>query len=145
MTLAIGPVAFSEALFGPLLADAGQEGAGFVGRLREEWLSGALRFDGENEILLGAVEAGALLGTGGISRDPYAPRPGMGRVRHVYVLRRHRGRGIAGRLMAALLAHARERFDALRLNTRNPDAARLYERFGFVAGDGPNETHRLRL
>jgi GNAT superfamily N-acetyltransferase len=128
-----------------MLAEADEGQGAFLPRLRDEWLSGAMRFDKEGEILLGAWVEGALVGVGGISQDPYASAPDLGRVRHVYVLRAHRGRGIASRLVAALVDHARARFAILRLRTRNPAAARLYERLGFTAYSAPEETHRLLL
>jgi GNAT superfamily N-acetyltransferase len=143
--LTIAPVAYSAEAFAPMLAEAEAGQGAFLIRLRDEWLSGAMRFDQVGEILLGAWADGALVGVGGISQDPYAPAPDLGRVRHVYVLRAQRGRGIARKLVAALVDHARGRFAVLRLRTRNPAAARLYESLGFTASAAPEETHRLLL
>ena len=143
MNVQLGPIAYAEEAFGPMLAEAGQ--GSFLLRLRDEWLSGAVRFDRDGEVLLGARADGVLAGVGGISRDPYSSEAGLGRLRHLYVLGPYRGRGIAGALVAALLAHARGRFAVLRLRTGNEVAARLYERAGFVRSDGESETHRITL
>ena len=51
----IRPVRFSQALFAPMLAEAGDGDGRFLLRLRDQWLSGAVRFDKEGEILLGAL------------------------------------------------------------------------------------------
>ena len=136
-------LAYSERLFRPLLDEAEEEQARFLFRLRDDWLSGRLRFEAEGEILLGAFVDGELAGVAGLSHDPYHPAPGLGRIRHVFVLRRWRRRGIARSLMERLLHHARGRFTVLRLTTQRPEAARLYESLGFVRREGPKETYRL--
>ena len=145
MSLDIRPVRYSEPLFRPLLAEAEEGEALFLFRLRDEWRSGLLRFEGQGEILLGAFAGGDLVGVAGISDDPYEPAPGLGRVRHVYVLKRWRRRGIGRALMERLIAHARGRFTALRLTTRRAEAASLYESLGFIRNEGPKETYRLTL
>ena len=141
----IDPISYSADLFAPMLAEASAEGARFLDRLRDEWLSGTLRFDDPGELLLGAFSVDALVGIGGVSHDPYAPAPGLGRVRHLYVLKHYRGRGIARELMQRLLEHARAHFEVLRLSTNAPEAARLYERLGFRRAAGEKQTHRLEL
>lgn len=143
MSVEIRPVGYSKALFEPLLAEAEAEGALFLFRLRDEWESGELRFDGEGELLLGAFRGDRLAGCGGISRDPYALEPGLGRVRHVYVLSGDRRQGIGRALMERLLDHGGECFERLRLTTQRPEAARLYESLGFAPAQSPKQTHRL--
>ncbi len=141
----IRPIVYEAASFAPLLAEARAAGLSFMDRLRDEWLSGALCFDRPGELYLGAWEEDRLLGTGGLSLDPYEPLPGLARVRHVYVLAGARRRGIGSRLMANLLDHGGRHFSLVRLRTHNPDAARMYERLGFAPSDLPGETHRLSL
>jgi GNAT superfamily N-acetyltransferase len=145
VSVALRPLVYSDEAFAPIMAEAEQAGGGFMLRVRDEWLSGAQRFDGPGEFLLGAWDGGLLVGVGGISRDPYDPQPGLGRVRHVYVLQALRGQGIGRALMEALLARARRDFTTLRLRTRNPEAAALYERIGFEPRTADDETHRLTL
>ena len=120
----------SEAL-GPLVADSEQAGLRFVRRLAEEWASGRNRFDRSGEALFGAVVDGRMVGVCGLNVDPYAAAPGVGRVRHLYVLSACRRLGTGERLVAEVIAAARGRFGTLRLRTENEAAARLYERMGF--------------
>lgn len=141
----IAAIAYSEAIFARLITEAPREGGRFLLRLRDEWISGVLRFDGSGELLLGAFVDGVLVGVGGISNDPYAPAPGLGRIRHLYVLKHYRGRGIGRALVDRLLEHGRGHFSTLRLHTEAPEAARLYESCGFVPSSACKETHRLQL
>jgi GNAT superfamily N-acetyltransferase len=143
MTPDIRPVVFSEAAFAPILAEAEHAGGAFMLRVREEWVSGVHCFDGPGEFLLGAFLDGELVGVGGVSRDPYDPRPGLGRIRHIYVSQRLRGTGVGRALIAAIVERARAHWQVLRLRTK--EAGAFYERLGFRRHDGPNETHRLDL
>ena len=145
MTLSIRPLTWSDALFAPFLAEAAQEGGSFLFRLRDEWSNGACRFDRPGEFLLGVFVDANMVAVGGVSLDPYAPAEGLGRVRHVYVLRDHRRRGYGRALIEVLLDGAKAYFTVLRLRTRSPEAARLYESFGFVRTSIEGETHRLAL
>lgn len=145
MSFEIRPVSYCEEAFAPILAEAEQAGGPFMLRVRDEWLSGVQRFDGPEEFLLGAWDGDLLVGVGGVSRDPYDPKPGLGRVRHIYVLRERRGQGIGRALLEALIAGARPNFTVLRLRTRNPAAAALYEALGFLTSASDDETHRLIL
>jgi len=55
----------------------------------------------------------------------------------VALLAEHRGRGVGGALMGALLAEAQAACRAVRLHvSRTNPAARLYERLGFVRKGG---------
>ena len=143
MNVHIRPIQFDPEAFAAILAEAPQADGAFMLRVRDEWLSGDVRFDGPGEILLGIHIGGSLAGVGGVTIDPYSPEPGLGRVRHLYVVKQCRGRGVGRLLMEAILAHARMHFRKLRPRTHNPRAARLYERIGFTRVDAPEETHRL--
>lgn len=145
MTLRVKPIGYCDAAFAPILADAERAGGPFMLRVRDEWLSGVQRFDGPGEFLLGAFMGDRLVALGGVSRDPYHPEPGLGRVRHIYVLEDLRRQGIGRALMEAIVARARDHFDILRLRTRSAGAAALYESIGFVAHRADDETHRIAL
>lgn len=145
MNPVIRRVEYSDKVFGPLVAEAAHEGGPFLLRLRDEWLSGVLRFDGPGELLLGAFLDDLLVGVGGVSRDPYAPAPGLGRIRHLYVLKDCRAHGLGRVLLGELLDHALKHFSLLRLSTQAPEAARLYESCGFAPVKGHKQTHRLEL
>ena len=141
--MTIRPVAYAPELFAPMLEEAVAGDGPFLARLRDEWEQGVLRFDRPGETLLGAFTADGLAGVGGLSLDPYAPAHGLARLRHLYVLRSHRGAGLGRGLVVRLLEQARPHFATVRLRTRNPAAASLYERLGFVASAREGETHRL--
>ena len=145
MTLEIRTTQYAPAVFAPVMEEAEACDVGFLLRLREEWQSGALRFDRPGEFLLGAFAQGTLIGVGGISHDPYEPAEGLGRVRHVYVLEARRREGIARRLMTEILARAAGSFHTLRLRTSSAEAAALYESLGFRRSDRAGETHRLQI
>jgi GNAT superfamily N-acetyltransferase len=138
------PPSWSEMDF--LLQESEREGFCFLARLRRAYESGAARFDGPGETLLGVYAEGELVAVGGVSADPYEAGPRAGRIRHVYVARARRGQGIGRRLMAALIQAAHPHFDALALRTDTAQAAAFYQALGFQpVADHPHHTHRLPL
>ena len=139
------PAALADCL-AELIVESEQHGLRFVRRLADEWASGANRFDRPGEALFVARSAGDVVGVCGLNVDPYATALDVGRVRHLYVLRAHRHRGIGQQLVTAIVQAARGRFQRLRLRTQNPEAARLYERLGFRAAvDATDCTHVMEL
>jgi GNAT superfamily N-acetyltransferase len=130
----------------PLVAESEQAGWRFVRRLADDLRSGANRFDRPGECLVVAEAGGAVVGVCGLNADPYAAGPSVGRVRRLYVLASHRGRGVGRGLVQAVVSAAAGRFHRLRVRTRNPQAGRLYERLGFVPVAGEADcTHALEL
>ena len=130
------------------LAEAARdEGYLFLARLQDEWAGGAVRFAGPGECLFVAEVGDCLVGIGGICRDPYQLDPDVGRLRHVYVAKAFRSRGIASALIRACLACSGTEFRVIRLSTStlNPMAGRLYEQLGFqpTAVAGERATHAL--
>lgn len=121
MTPRITLIGYSKAAFAPILAEAESANGGCMLRLRDEWLSGAQRFDQPDEFLLGRHVGDLLAGVGGVSHDPYSPQPHLGRVRHIYVLQRLRRQGTGRALMTAIIARAGQSFEVLRLRTRSPE------------------------
>jgi GNAT superfamily N-acetyltransferase len=119
------------------------EGFPFVDRLIREWESGENRFALPGEVFLGSYLDGALIGFGGLNRDPYSGDPDEGRIRHVYFEPRVRGRGLAGALVRELVRRADPSFLRLRLVTRQ--AGPFYEHLGFRPAVGTNVTHVLDL
>ena len=128
-----------------LVAESEQAGMRLVRRLADEWRDGSNRFDRPGEALFGAWADGRLVGVCGLNIDPYANDDRVGRVRHLYVLVASRRLGVARALMAEVFTAARGRFATLRLSTRNPAAARLYESLGFRAASQRDCTHMLSL
>jgi GNAT superfamily N-acetyltransferase len=129
----------------PLIGESGWEGFAFLERLHGEFLDGRNRFDAPGEALLGAWRDPHLIGVGGLNRDPYASGPRVGRLRHLYVRRPERERGIGRALVAALLADAARHFDVIRLRTDTVAAARFYEALGFIPIQLPDATHQRVL
>ena len=129
-----------------LVAESEAEGFAFLTRLVREWQSGANRFDAPGEVLLVASVEGQLAGVCGLNVDPFAGQPHVGRIRHLYVrppLRRH---GVGEALLRAAVEHAAGHgFREIRLRTSTSDAARFYERRGFVSSELPSATHVLHL
>jgi aspartate racemase len=143
---AIAPLRRPDTELGALVAESEQAGLRFVRRLVEEWASGANRFDGPGEALLGAWIDGQLVGVCGLNVDPFATGARVGRVRHLYVLSSARGGGVGRSLTAEVIRAARGPFDTLRLRTGNATAARLYEALGFRRVDGAADcTHVMEL
>jgi GNAT superfamily N-acetyltransferase len=129
-----------------LAADATADGHRMLDVLREDWATGALRFDGPGEALLGAYAAGALLGVAGLSRDPYVREGPAGRVRRLYVRRSSRRHGVGRALLAAAVEAGREG-GWPRLRVRAPaEAFAFYEACGFLRAVGEvSATHVMPL
>jgi len=120
------PPAFEE-----LAADALADGERLLEVLRDDWQAGGPRFDGPGEALFIAEAAGALIGIGGLTRDPYLADEAAGRVRRLYVRRASRRHGAGRALLGAIAESARQA--GWRLRVRTPVAAfAFYEACGFL-------------
>jgi len=139
--ITISPVTALEPSVRALCAEGAVEGFGFPTRLLADWDSGHNRFDRPGEVLLGAYVDGNLAGVGGLNRDPYDSANRWGRIRHLYVGRAYRGRGIGSALLGALMEAAAGVFDAVRLRTDTAEAHAFYISRGFVAVDQMWGTH----
>jgi GNAT superfamily N-acetyltransferase len=127
-----------------LREESSREGFRFIERLCEDWTSGANRFDAPGEALFLAVADGQVVGVCGLNRDPYARDPRTGRVRRLYVLPAHRGSGAGRALLEAVIAHARDHFDLLRVRTEA--AGDFFTAHGFRRdASGTEATHVLGL
>jgi GNAT superfamily N-acetyltransferase len=139
--ISIQKIEFPIPGLGRLQAEAQDEGYDFIQTLVEEWASGKNRFDGRGEALRGFLDQGLLVGVGGLNCDPFAGRPDTGRIRRVYVRHAWRNQGIGRELVTTLVGEARTHFRCVRLRAENAEAARLYERMGFVPIATPDATH----
>lgn len=129
-----------------LIDESRQEGFGFLSRLWDEWQSNANRFARSGEALLAAYHQGKLAGVCGLNLDPFAGNPQIGRIRHLYVVRRLRRLGIGAALVQAAVDRAvRGGYTEVRLRTDTPAAADFYVRRGFVPCTEPSCTHVLHL
>lgn len=112
-------------------------------KLLEEWKDGSNTFANPGEKLWGVAANGVYVAFGGLNVDPYANEVTVGRIRHIYVASNARGRGVGRFLMENILAEAKKHFKVVRLSTKNPVAASLYESLGFLKTDGHKVTHVL--
>ncbi|PWS36690.1 GNAT family N-acetyltransferase [Falsiroseomonas bella] len=132
------PPAFAE-----LAADALADSQKMLDVLREDWESGTQRFDAPGEALFAAYAGDALLGLGGLTRDPYL-EDAAGRVRRLYVRRAARGHG-AGRALLAAITEGAAEAGWPRLRVRAPASAFLfYERCGFLRAVGERAATHVR-
>jgi GNAT superfamily N-acetyltransferase len=126
----------------PLVDASHREGFQFLVRLRDDWASGANRFERPGEGLFGLFAAGQLVGIGGINRQDES----TGRLRRFYILPSHRRRGWGSRLLRHILNHAARHFRRVVLRTTTPAADCFYRAGGFVRiADAPEATHRTEL
>jgi GNAT superfamily N-acetyltransferase len=123
------------------------EGFNFVDRLVQDWADDTNRFAQPGERFLGAFLGEDLTGIGGLNRDPYVQGEEVGRLRHLYVARRARRRGVASALVQRLLAEAAESFSLIRLRTDTQAASAFYLHHGFtpVEDDTASHTKALRV
>lgn len=119
-------------------------GEGVVEKTIAEWLSGKNKFEKVGEKLWGLVINNEIIGMGGLNQDPYLNDETVGRVRHVYIMKEYRGRGLSRVLLNLIISLAKEHYTTLRLSTHNPIAASLYESLGFEKVDEIKATHIIR-
>jgi GNAT superfamily N-acetyltransferase len=124
---------------GPLIEASLAEGHQFLRRLAREAADGSNTFQSPGEAFFFAYDGDQLVGTAGLNLDPFQGDPDIGRVRRVYVLPSHRGRGIARQLIQTVLEY--NSFPVLHLRS-TPEANRLYESLGFEPTGQPNPTHK---
>ena len=140
--IVIIPIELPYTGFATLAEEAKAEGHLFLQRMAEEW---ANRFSRPGEVMLGAYDGQQLIAVGGLNICPYSDDERIGRLRHLFVLRAFRNKGIAAKLNAQILSSAGECFDLVRLRTSNPVAIALYEKYGFVGSPHPQASHEISI
>ncbi len=126
--------------FYALRVEARAEGYRHLERLADEWMTRAMRFDREGEMLLAARLARDLAGIGGLTVDP--AQPGALRMRRFYVRRSSRRNGIGRALAENLLAHARALGRPVTVNAA-AGSEFFWQSLGFVAEPRDGHTHVL--
>lgn len=128
-----------------LRIEATSEGFRFMEKLVNEWKSAANRFDEPGEIFAGAFENKRLVAVCGLNIDPYMADSSVARLRHLYVLKSVRRKGVASSLVRYLLDIAGMSFTNVRLFTDTTDAAIFYETLGFSRSKSSTASHILRV
>ncbi|TAE62842.1 MAG: N-acetyltransferase [Oscillatoriales cyanobacterium] len=118
----------------------------FVERLIRDYRSGLNCFDKPGEMLLTASLQGAVVGIGGLNRDPYFNDSKIGRLRHFYVESVWRRQGIGRLLVNQLIHEANQHYQLLTLRTDTPAANKFYQKLGFkTQPNWEHTTHHLQL
>ena len=120
------------------------DGDKFIQKTIDEWKSGVNTFSKPGEKFWAITVGDEYIACGGLNQDPYTEDKMMGRVRHVYVLKKYRGLGYSKILLRLIMDQAKKHFTSLRLSTYNPIAASLYESLGFEKVDIHKATHIIR-
>lgn len=128
----------------PLADEAMADGDKFIQKTIDEWKSGVNTFSKEGEKFWAIVIGGEYIACGGLNRDPYTEDKTIGRVRHVYVLKKYRGQGYSKILLRLIIDRANQYFSSLRLSTYNPIAASLYQSLGFEKVDEHKANYIIR-
>ncbi|MFA7193865.1 MAG: GNAT family N-acetyltransferase [Candidatus Paceibacterota bacterium] len=116
----------------------------FIQKTIDEWRSGVNTFSKPSEKLWGLTIDDEIIGLGGLNQDPYTENPEVGRVRHVYIMKKYRGLGLSKILMKLIINRAKQHFTSLRLSTKNPVAISLYESLGFEKTEEHKATHIIK-
>ena len=130
-----------------LVEESEAEGYRFVRRLVDQYEEGTNTFDKEGEILYGVWDQhGHLVAIGGINRDPYSDKSGVGRLRRFYISPGARRQGIGTKLLKKIVDHARGHFKEIVVRTDSANADAFYRANGFSGDLGlPDATHGLTL
>ena len=91
--------------------------------------------------MLGAYLDNRLVAVGGVNKDPYVPAIGVGRLRHVYVMRDARRLHVGTGLVRRIIGDAETVFSTLRLRTDTAAASAFYESLGFRETCEDSATH----
>ncbi len=122
------------------------QGFRFVERLIQDYGQGLNCFDQSGEILLTASVQGAVVGIGGLNRDPYFNDSKVGRLRHLYVESVWRRQGVGRLLVTQLIHEANQHYQLLTLRTDTPAADKFYQKLGFKSDPSwEHTTHHLQL
>ncbi len=130
-----------------ILTESKECGYGMIERLITEWESGITDFSNKNEAYFAYEEYGKILGIGGINEEPYLRIKEYGRMRHLYVLKTWRHRGIGKEIVRATIEFAKAYYELVTLMTpKDGSADAFYESIGFKKCDSLERvSHTLAL
>ena len=123
------------------------EGYRFLRRLVNQYEDGTNTFNKAGEVLYGVWDpAGELVAIGGLNRDPYSDKSGVGRLRRFYISEHARRQGIGTKLLQEILDYGKGHFNEIVVRTDSSIADAFYRANGFSGDLGlPEATHHIIL
>lgn len=118
------------------------ENFNFLVRLKNDWISGANRFDKTHEELCQVKKGETIIAIGGINNNPYQTVENVGRIRHLYVLPEYRRKGVGKALMEYLIDKYKDKYEKITLRTDTEEASKFYQALGFKKVESENYTHQ---
>ncbi|OHX51840.1 GNAT family acetyltransferase [Planococcus salinarum] len=130
-----------------LVEESEAEGYRFLRRLVTQYEDGTNTFDKAGEVLYGVWDhTGELVAIGGLNRDPYSDKSGVGRLRRFYISEHVRRQGIGTKLLREILKYGKDHFNEIVVRTDSSAADAFYRANGFSADLGmPDASHHITL
>ena len=130
-----------------LVEESEAEGYRFLRRLVNQYEDGTNTFNKAGEVLYGVWDpAGELVAIGGLNRDPYSDKSGVGRLRRFYISVHARRQGIGTKLLQEILDYGKGHFNEIVVRTDSSIADAFYRANGFSGDLGlPEATHHIIL
>lgn len=130
-----------------LVEESEAEGYRFLKRLVSQYEDGTNTFNKTGEVLYGVWDQhDQLVAIGGLNRDPYSDKSGVGRLRRFYISQNARRQGIGTQLLNEIIEYGRGHFNELVVRTDSSIADAFYRANGFSADLGmPDATHSITL
>ena len=130
-----------------LVEESEAEGYRFLKRLVSQYEDGTNTFNQEGEVLYGVWDQhDQLVAIGGLNRDPYSTKEGVGRLRRFYISPNARRQGIGTRLLKEIIKYGQGNFKEIVVRIDSWMADAFYRANGFSADLGlPEATHGLTL
>lgn len=130
-----------------LVEESEAEGYRFLRRLVNQYEDGTNTFNKAGEVLYGVWDpAGELVAIGGLNRDPYSDKSGVGRLRRFYISEHARRQGIGTKLLQEILDYGKGHFSEIVVRTDSSIADAFYRANGFSGDLGlPEATHHIIL
>lgn len=117
--------------FDELINMSAQEEFDFLSKMKRSWESNENCFNKPGESLYGIFEEKVVIAICGRNIDPYLDDDSVGRVRHLYVNKEYRRRGLARLLVERVIEDGQKYFSSIRLRTHNSQACDFYKSLGF--------------
>lgn len=130
-----------------LVEESEAEGYRFLRRLVSQYEDGTNTFNKAGEVLYGVWDhKGKLVAIGGLNRDPYSDKSGIGRLRRFYISEHARRQGIGTKLLKEILNYGKGHFHEIVVRTDSSVADAFYRANGFSGDLGmPDATHHITL